>query len=157
MLVSANRSAHAKPIFKLLNILTFRQLYVYSIQMFMYKYNNGLLQFFLIIMLKLNHDVHSYNTGQSTQIHISIATLEIRLRSVIIKGAIISNYFNTRLKFTSYSIMNYKCILKQFILNNDVNIQHVSQSRLVFLHLHAVFVFNTMTRIEIYTREYNIV
>ena len=73
-------------------------------------------------MLKLNHDVHSYNTGQSSQIHISIATLETRLRSVIIKGAIISNYFNTRLKFTSCSIINYKCILKQFILNNDVNI-----------------------------------
>ena len=30
MLVSANRTAHTKPIFKLLNILTFRQLYVYS-------------------------------------------------------------------------------------------------------------------------------
>ena len=106
MFVSANRSTHTKPIFKLLNILTFRQLYVYSIQKFMYKYNSGLLPIFYN-MFKLNQDVHSYNTRQSTQIHISMATLEIRLRSVRIKGAIIWNYFNTRLKFTSYSIMNY--------------------------------------------------
>ena len=38
ILVSATRSVHTKHIFKLLNILTFRQLYVYSIQMFLYKY-----------------------------------------------------------------------------------------------------------------------
>ena len=107
MLVSANRSAHTKPIFKLLNILTFRQLHVYSIQMFMHKYNSSIIPK-IFHMFKLNHDVHSYNTRQSTQIHISMATLEIRLHSVRIKGAIIWNYFNTRLKFTSYL-----CILKQ--------------------------------------------
>ena len=73
MFVSANRTVHIKPIFKLLNILTFRQLYVYSIQMFTYKYNSDLLP--RIFMFKLNHDVHSYNTRQSTQIHISMATL----------------------------------------------------------------------------------
>ena len=71
-------------------------------------------------MFKLNQ--YSYNTRQSTQIHISMATLEIRLRSVRIKGAIIWNYFKTRLKFIFYSIMNYKCTLNQFILHNDVNI-----------------------------------
>ena len=54
--------------------------------------------------------------------YISMATFEIRLRSVRIKGDIIWNYFNTRLKFTTFSIMNYKCILEQFILHNDVNV-----------------------------------
>ena len=73
-------------------------------------------------MFKLNQNVHSYNTRQSTQIHISMAILEIRLHSVRIKGAIILNYFKTILKFPSYSITNYKCILKQFILHNDVKI-----------------------------------
>ena len=102
MLVSADRLAHTKPIFKLLNILAFRQLYVYSIQMFMYKYSSGLLPSFVYNMFKLNQDVHSYNTRQSTQIHIFMATLEIRLHSVRIKGAIIWNYFNTRLKFTTF-------------------------------------------------------
>ena len=122
MLLSAKRTAHTKPIFKLLNILTFRQLHVYSIQMFMYKYNSGLLPTICDNMFKLNQYVHSYNTRQSTQIHISMAILEIKLRSVRIKGAIIWNYFDTRLKFTSYSIMKYTCTLRQFILHNDVNI-----------------------------------
>ena len=88
MLVSAHTkpiSAHTKPIFKLLNILKFRQLYVYSIQMFLYKYNSGLLPTIFYNMFELNQDVHSYNTRQSTQIHISMATLETRLRSVRIK------------------------------------------------------------------------
>ena len=61
-------------------------------------------------------------TIQSTQIHVSTATLEIRLRSVRVKGAIILNYFNTRLEFITYSIMHYTCLLKQFILHNDINI-----------------------------------
>ena len=107
MLISANRSVDTKPIFKLLNILTFRQLYVYSIQMFMYKYNSGLLPKKFYNMFKLKQDVHSYNTRQSTQIHISIATLQIRLRSVRIKGAIIWNYFN-------YKTQVY------FLLNNEL-------------------------------------
>ena len=122
MHVSANRSADTKPIFKLLNILTFRQLYVYSIQMFLYKYNRGLPPSIFLNMFKLNQDIHSYDTRQSTQIHISKATLEIRLHSVRIKFAIIWNYFNTRLNITSCSIMNYKCIFRKFILHNDVNI-----------------------------------
>ena len=53
MLASAKRLAHTKPIFKRLNILPFRQLYVYSIQMLMYKYNSGLLPTIFIICLKL--------------------------------------------------------------------------------------------------------
>ena len=53
MLVSANISTPTKPIFKLLNILTFIQLYVYSIQMFMYKYNSGLLPTIFVICLNL--------------------------------------------------------------------------------------------------------
>ena len=57
----------------------------------------------------------------SSQVHISIATLEIRPRSITIKGAIICNYFNTRLNIITYSLMNYKCTLKKVILNNDVN------------------------------------
>ena len=97
MLVSATRSVHTKPIFKLLNILTFRQLYVYSIQMFLYKYNSGLLPTMFYNMFKINLDVHSDNTRQSTKIHISMATLEIRLHSVRIKGAIIWNYLKTKL------------------------------------------------------------
>ncbi len=122
MLVSANRLAHTKPIFNLLNILTFRQLYVYSIQIFMYKYKMGLLPTIFENMFTLNQDVHSYNTRQSAQIHIPKATLEIRLRAIRNKGAIIWNHFSTRLTFTTYSIISYKYILKQFILHNDVNI-----------------------------------
>ena len=64
----------------------------------MYKYNSILLPNIFDNTFKLNQDVHSYNTRQSTQIPISMATLEIRLRSVRIKGAILWNYF--RLRFT---------------------------------------------------------
>ena len=67
MPVSANRSADTKPIFKLLNILTFRQLYIYSIQMFLYKYNSGLPPTIFENMFKLNQDIHSYKTN--THIH----------------------------------------------------------------------------------------
>ena len=123
MLVSANRLAHTKPIFKLLNILT--TLYttiMYTQCKCAYINTSGLLPTNFYNMFKLNQDVHSYNTRQYTQIHISMAILQIRFRSVRIKGAIIWNYFNTRLKFTTYSIMNYICILIQFTLHSDVNI-----------------------------------
>ena len=71
--------------------------------MFMYKYNSGLLPTIFYNLFKLNQNVHSYNTRQYTQIHISVATLEIRLRSVRIKGAIILNYFSTRQVYFLYN------------------------------------------------------
>ncbi len=82
----------------------------------------GLLPTIFENMFTLNQDVHSYNTRQSAQIHIPKATLEIRLRAIRNKGAVILIHFSTRLTFTTYSIISYKCILKQFILHNDVNI-----------------------------------
>ena len=57
--------------------------------MYMYKHNSGLLPTIFYNMFKLNQYVHSYNKRQSTQILISMATLEIRLHSVRIKVAII--------------------------------------------------------------------
>ena len=67
MFVSANRTVHTKPIFKLLNILTFIQLYVYSIQMFMYKYNSDLLptificlNLIMMFIVTIQDNLHKY-------------------------------------------------------------------------------------------------
>ena len=63
--------------------------------MFMYKYNSGLLSKFFF-NFKIDQDVNSYNTRQSTQKHIFMTNLEIRIMGTII-------YFKTRLKFTTFN------------------------------------------------------
>ena len=84
MLVSANILAHTKPIFKLLNILMFRQLYVYSIQMFMCKYNSGLLpvQCLLICLnlikmfiITIQDNLHKYGNFRNKTVLLELRVL----------------------------------------------------------------------------------
>ena len=68
-------------------------------------------------MFKFNQDVYNYKTRQSSQTHTSMASSEFRPHSIRMNGAIIRNYFNTRLNMIiTYSLMNYKCILKKNIV-----------------------------------------
>ena len=133
-------SAHTETIFKLLNVLTFRQLYIYStlcIDTTVVFYLP-----FLTVCLNLIKMVTVTSIRQSTQIHIFMATLEICLRSIEL------------LEFTGYSIMRYSCILKQFILRNGVNIITCLTVTISFLHLQAIFVFITKIYEYIYVYIY---
>ena len=54
LISGSNRRAHTAPLFENLEILTLRKLYVYSIQIFMYKFHHKLLpRIFLIILLPI--------------------------------------------------------------------------------------------------------
>ena len=90
--------------------------------------------------------VNIKHSNMSSQKRLSIATLEIRLRSIRIKGAIISNYLKKTLCTNA---------LNKFILHNDVNtcIQHS------FYYLSTpprCFVCSFYNGIY-YNREYNII
>ena len=66
--VSANRLARSEFILKLLNILMFRQLYIYSLQMFMYKHNSGILPSILTVCLNI---MRMFTVTINTNTHIS--------------------------------------------------------------------------------------
>lgn len=80
------RLAHTKPISKSLNILTSRQLYTYSIQMFTSTYACGLLPSISDNMFNFNKDIHSYQTWQSRQSHLLMAILEVGSMFALYKG-----------------------------------------------------------------------
>lgn len=62
-------------------------------QKFMYQYKMSILYTIFENAFKLNQDGCSYNTRQPAEMLLSVAMLEIRLRSIRNKGAIIWNYF----------------------------------------------------------------
>ena len=105
--------------------------------MFMYKYDSGLLPSIFTVCLNI---INMFTVTIQDNLHKYkfMETLEIRLRSIRVKGVTIWNYFNTTLELIRYSIMHYKCILKQlyYIMMLTCNTITIS-----FLHLHAVLVY----------------
>ena len=64
-------NAHTEPLFKSLNILKFHDMLKLNTLKFYYKYNQGILpQYFYSFNFETITSIHSYNTRQSSQLHI---------------------------------------------------------------------------------------
>ena len=107
-----------------------------------FKKTYGMYMVCVIYVVNINH------SNISSQVHISIATLEIRLHSIIIKGAIIWNYFNTKLGIITvctnahsrniyctmmliYSIVFIICLLWCFVCSFYIGIYYSREYNIV--------------------------
>ena len=112
----SNRRAHTAPLFENLEILTLRKLYVYSIQIFMYKFHHKLLPRILLDSFVTNYDVHDYNTRQRGCLHAT----HNRSHSIKYVGVKISNHFMSLLEMNMYYLL-YKKNLRYLVLTSDVS------------------------------------
>ena len=70
IITSANYRAHTDPLFNKLKILPLSKISDYSIIILMYKYARGMLPSVFNDMFIRNYEIYSYNTRQSTEIHV---------------------------------------------------------------------------------------
>ena len=110
-----SRYAHSQPLFKRLNLLTFKELYIYSIQIFMYKFHNNQLPDIFLNFFCYNRQVHSHNTRQHELLHIPQSPSIIRA-----KGMSISNYLARKIDMNC-TLVTYKYRLKNYINSNDIS------------------------------------
>ena len=62
--------SESEPLFKQLKIMKVTEIYIYSVQLFCYKYRNKLLPDTFSDFFMYNHEVHSHNTRQQDNFHI---------------------------------------------------------------------------------------
>ena len=118
LISGSNRRAHTAPLFENLEILTLRKLYmyVYSIQLFMYKFHHKLLLRIFLDYFVTNYDVHDYDTRQRGCLHAT----HNRSHSIRYVGVKISNHFMSLLEMNMYYLL-YKTNLRYLVLTSDVS------------------------------------
>ena len=112
----AKRYSHTDPIFKKLKILKFRQIYLYSVQLFVFKYHHNILP-------HIFDDFFTRFTSHSQRNILYRAPLVQNGKSdrkIRVTGVRTHNYFTNRLNIDC-SYLSYKVALRCFLITNDID------------------------------------
>ena len=114
------RNAHTECLFGELKVLNMSKLYVYCVQLFLFKYHHKQVPETFDEFYTLNRDVHTYFTRQSALFHTTGATTSQKCKTIRVAGVNIYNYFYQILDMNC-SFITYKKNLKYHLLDNDVD------------------------------------
>ena len=93
IITGAKKYEHTQLLLKKLRILNLKEIYVYFVQLFMYKYHRKLLpQFFDDFFMK-NTSVHNVNTRQQNYLHVPLIRTMPFSRTIRVSGVYLYNHF----------------------------------------------------------------
>ena len=124
MIAGAKRNAHSMPLFSDLKILTIGEMHHLAIQTFMYKYFNDKLPDIFKDFFSRSLHGHTTRLNTTTDIllkHPSDLSSGLGMRSIRYRGVLCHNYFSPNISY-NVSLHTYKKQLKQFILQNDIDL-----------------------------------
>ena len=116
----AERYDHTDPIYKELSVLKIREIYVYSLQIMLYKFHHNLLPIVFKKFFTTNSDIHDYNTRQANLMHVPLLKTKQALISIRKSGVHLYNHYYGVVGLNC-SIITYKFHLKRHILLNGVS------------------------------------
>ena len=107
------------PLFEKLNLLHISEIYIYTVQLFVYKFHHNCLPEIFDNFFIKNRDIHSYNTRQHNLFHVPKKASE--WSAIIVKriGVHCNNYFAKYIAMDC-TYVTYKSRLKKHILKNNV-------------------------------------
>ena len=114
ILCGAQKYARTEPLFSKLKLLTLSELYIYSVEKFMYKYHQSKLPNIFTNFFTYNRDIHTYHTRQHDLLHVPSSFSKIRDIAVSV-----SNYFASHIE-RNCSLNTYKDRVKRHIQTNSV-------------------------------------
>ena len=118
MIVGARKMDHTLPLFYNLNLLQLKDIYIYCVQLFMYKYHHGRLPPVFFDFYVRNNSVHDYQTRQQNLFHVPLIRTQPLSKTVRVTGVTLYNLFNDLIGL-GVSYETYKTHLKKYIINND--------------------------------------
>ena len=119
LICGAHKLEHSAPYYHKLNVFNLKQLYIYSIQLFMYKYVNEILPDIFQTMFAYNHNIHLYHTRIEDCFHVPVCSLSNTASFVRYTGVRIFNCLKHKVDIFC-TTESYKRHLKLFIKTNDV-------------------------------------
>ena len=119
-----NRQDDVSQTFLNLNILTFKQLYAYNIQILMYKYYHGDLPHIFEQFFTLNNQIHQYDTKSKHNFHVAFGKTHQMATSIRIVGVRSFNHFKKNIEIKN-KISTYKKHLKRVIITEGINYLYI--------------------------------
>ena len=118
IIASVSYLSHTDSLFKRYNILTTKNMYVFSIALFMFKFHHNMVPNIFNCLFKHNRDVCSYSTRQSHLLYIPLVKYELSKRILRYAGVVVWNkLFNKISPYCTCSL--YKSRLKKYLLLNQ--------------------------------------
>ena len=93
-IVGARIYEHTQPIIKKLKLLNLNEIYIYFVQLFMYKYHHEILPSVFEGMFVSNSSIHTHFTRQHHQLHVPPPCKSLLSRSVRVTGVKTYNFFD---------------------------------------------------------------
>ena len=119
-IVGARKFDHSTPIFKKLKLLNLNEIYIYCVQLFMYKYHHRILPPVFHDLFVSNNTVHSHFTRQQSHFHVPLALTTIMSKTIRITGVTLYNHFESLLSM-DMTYDSYKYNLRTFIRDHDIS------------------------------------
>ena len=112
----ARKYEHTFPLYQRLMLLNLKQIYLYFVQLFMYKYQHKKLPIFFDTLFTRNSNIHRHHTRQENELHLPLIISMPCSRTIRISGVHSYNYFGKIFDMNiSYEV--YKKRLKKHLLN----------------------------------------
>ena len=111
--------AHTAPLFTKLKLLRLDQIYVYYVELFMFRFHHNKIPIIFSKFYTKNRDCIDRKTRQSELFYLPIAKSPQRERSMRFTGVIYNNYLYDKLGL-NVSYPTYKKALKRHLTQNDV-------------------------------------
>ena len=121
MITGSRKYDHTGPLFTSLNLLKLKQIYIYALQQFIFKFRRSMLPKIFDNFFKFNRDVHDHNTRQQNHLRPPLPSSTFGSRFVRVTGVYTFSYFSDRIDMSG-SFEAYKTALKSYIIKNDVAI-----------------------------------
>lgn len=115
----SDKLEHTSPLFEQLDILCFNKLVIHRICIMMFKQSLGILPHSINELFIKNNSLHTHNTRQNDNLHVSMGKGEIMYRTFSYHAIHIWNNISTHTT-TDVSYPCFKKIAKKYIQNNDI-------------------------------------
>ena len=102
-----------------LGLLNLKEIYIYQVQIFVYKFHLKKIPDIFNSFSVYNNLVHTHNTRQHNNFHMPIITSAQRSRTIWKQGVVIGNHFDKHIKYNC-SYATYKKHVKAYIVGNDI-------------------------------------
>ena len=117
----AKRLDHTDPLFLNTRILKTKEIYIYSVQLFMFKFHNYKLPQVIYSLFTRNDTIHDHSTRQHNKLHVPLSKIQLTSTSVRTTGVLLYNHFYDILDMNC-SYYTYKKKLKQYLLDNEITL-----------------------------------
>ena len=120
LITGVSKRTPTTPIREKFGLLSLHEIYVYAIQLFMYKVHHDKVPAIFSTFFVKNREIHNYPTSSRNKFHVPLAKSYYTAKIVRITGVTTFNYLFDRVGL-NVTYTTYKSNLKKFLVENNVN------------------------------------